>query len=345
MERQPLISIIIPVYNVEQYLNECMESVLNQTYTNLEVVLVDDGSKDNSPKMCDEYAAKDCRVKVIHKENGGLISAWVAGVEKSEGTYVVFLDSDDWIDFTMIEDMVKYASETGKEIICGNYIIEKAKKSVPVRQAFEPGIYDRKVIEQDLIPILLGKEQRSIHFSRCMKLISKELIIENIPYCHRELTMGEDVGIMFPAILDAQRIVILEEGYYYHYRFVDTSMAHKYNRRLYEKVNLLYDTLKKTIVEKIKEDERKELFMDCLQKEYVFLFFLVMKNELRGPKKDSVKRIQKRIQEAQKDKGLKGVSVEINSNANKLLYFIMEHPGRLQIMLGRFVIGLFDRIQ
>lgn len=345
MEKQPLISIIIPVYNAQQYLDECMTSVLHQTYTNLEIILVNDGSKDKSPKMCDEYAMKDARVQVIHKKNGGLISAWIAGVEKSEGEYLIFLDSDDWIDVSMVDDMVKHTLRCGKEIICGNYIIEKEKKSVPVKQAFTSGIYDRKAIESKLFPCLLGKEQRSIHFSRCMKLISKELIVENIPYCHRELTMGEDLGIMVPAILDAERIVVLEEGYYYHYRFVDASMVHKYNPRMYEKVNLLYDTLEKTICKKIKEEERRVFFLNCLKKEYVFLFFFIMKNELRGPKKDGVKRLQRMLLEAKTDKGLKEASIEINSRANKLLYYIMEHPGRLQIIFGRFVIGIFDRMQ
>ena len=125
MKKQPLISIIIPVYNVEQYLDECMASVLNQTYTNIEVVLVDDGSKDRSPSMCDEYAKKDSRVQVIHKENGGPMSACIAGVEKSKGEYLAFMDSDDWIDLTMMEELVKETSGNEKEMICSNYIIEK----------------------------------------------------------------------------------------------------------------------------------------------------------------------------------------------------------------------------
>ena len=107
MDKQPLISVIVPVYNVEQYLSKCVESILGQTYTNLEIILVDDGSPDNCGKMCDEYAAKDKRVKVIHKENGGLVSARNAGYDIMSGDWHMYVDSDDWIDANMCEKLVK----------------------------------------------------------------------------------------------------------------------------------------------------------------------------------------------------------------------------------------------
>lgn len=93
----PLISIIVPVYKVEQYLDECVQSIRKQTYTNLEIILVDDGSPDRCPEMCDEYARLDSRIKVIHKPNGGLSSARNIGIESSHGEWIYFLDSDDWI--------------------------------------------------------------------------------------------------------------------------------------------------------------------------------------------------------------------------------------------------------
>ena len=92
-----LISVIVPVYNVEQYLDRCIGSIVNQTYTNLEIILVDDGSPDNCPTMCDNWAEKDCRIKVIHKQNGGLSDARNAGLAVASGEYIAFVDSDDWI--------------------------------------------------------------------------------------------------------------------------------------------------------------------------------------------------------------------------------------------------------
>lgn len=345
MKKQPLISIIIPVYNAEQYLKECIDSVWNQTYEDLDIVLVDDGSKDNSPKMCDKYARKDGRIQVIHKENGGLVSAWKAGVEKAKGDYVVFLDSDDWIDLFMIEDMVNHATGKGKEIVCGNYIIEKENQTISVKQSLEPDTYDRRRIEKKILPYLLGQEERIIHYSRCMKLISRELILDNMQYTNEKLTMGEDAGIMIPAIMDAEYIVVMEDAFYYHYRFVDASMVHKYNALMYEKVELLYENLRETIQKKISEEKQKETYLESLKKEYVFLLFFVLKNELRGPKEACIKRIHEMIEKANKEKGLKEIKVEVNSKANKLLYYILKHPNKLSILFGRAAVGLFDKMQ
>ncbi len=113
---KPLISIIIPVYNVEQYLHRCVDSVLNQTYKNLEIILVNDGSPDNCPFICDEYAKKDKRIIVVHKENGGLSSARNAGLEIVQGEYISFIDSDDWIHENYIEILYKNLHEKKADI-------------------------------------------------------------------------------------------------------------------------------------------------------------------------------------------------------------------------------------
>lgn len=98
-----MISIIVPVYNVEKYLERCIESIVNQTYKDIEIILVDDGSPDNCPVICDRYAEKDNRIKVIHKQNGGLINARKSGLEIAQGDYIGFVDSDDWIEPEMYE--------------------------------------------------------------------------------------------------------------------------------------------------------------------------------------------------------------------------------------------------
>lgn len=345
MEKQPLISIIIPVYNVEQYLDECMASVLNQTYTNLEIILVDDGSKDNSPQMCDEYAKKDTRVQVVHKKNGGPMSACIAGVEKAKGEYLAFMDSDDWIDLNMLEELAKETTGNEKEMICSNYVIEKTNQSIKIKQSMKPGVYDRKSIEEQLFPCLLGKEERRIHGSRCMKLISKKLISDNLDYAELNVSMGEDLYLIFLAVLDANRIVVVEEGYYYHYRFLESSLVHKYKPHMHEEVGRLYDSLQHVIQYKVKvkEKQQKEMFMQGLQREFIFLFFFVLKNELRGPAKACVTRIQKYIKEEKKAKGLEHINVEVNGKANKLLYLIWKKPNAFRIAAVRFIISIFDK--
>lgn len=125
---KPLISVIVPVYKVEPYLRKCVDSILNQTYTNLEVILVDDGSPDNCGAICDEYARKDSRVRVIHKENGGQASARNAALEVSSGEYVAFVDGDDWLDEHLYEQVIGYAPFDAALFGC-TYVDEATGKS------------------------------------------------------------------------------------------------------------------------------------------------------------------------------------------------------------------------
>lgn len=111
-----LISIIVPVYKVEEYLDECIGSIVRQTYENLEIILVDDGSPDNCPEKCDNWAKKDPRIKVIHKKNGGLSKARNEGMSKATGKYIAFVDSDDWIEMTYVEHLYRAIQKTGADI-------------------------------------------------------------------------------------------------------------------------------------------------------------------------------------------------------------------------------------
>ena len=127
MEQDILISVIVPVYNVEAYLARCVDSILAQTYHNLEIILVDDGTKDSSDKICDAYAEKDPRIRVIHKENGGLSSARNAGIDIARGEYLGFVDSDDWIEPEMYETMLELAKKHDAKIVCGGrYDVDSA---------------------------------------------------------------------------------------------------------------------------------------------------------------------------------------------------------------------------
>ena len=163
-------------------------------------------------------------------------------------------------------------------------------------------------------------------------------------FCNPEITMGEDLNIMFPVFLDAERIVIVENGFYYHYRFVDVSMVHKYNGNLYDKINVLYRTIKKIICDKFSKDSKLEMFLNALKKEYVYLLFLVIKNELRGPVKGCTERVCQIIKKSKQEEKLHDIQVEVNGKANKLLYFIWNHPGRISVFIGRSAVVIFDRL-
>ena len=119
----PMISVIVPIYNVEKYLARCVDSIVNQTYKNLEIILVDDGSPDRCPQMCDDYAEKDSRIKVIHKKNGGLSDARNAGMAVATGEYISFIDSDDWIETSMFELLLNNIFQYDCEISCGGIMM------------------------------------------------------------------------------------------------------------------------------------------------------------------------------------------------------------------------------
>lgn len=117
-----MVSIIVPVYNIQDYLPACIDSILAQTYKNFEAILVDDGSKDNCGEICDEYATKDARVRVIHKQNGGLTSARNAGLKVARGEWIMHVDGDDWIEPDMLELLVAYAEQTGADLVFGDFV-------------------------------------------------------------------------------------------------------------------------------------------------------------------------------------------------------------------------------
>ena len=119
MSDKPLISVIVPVYNVERYLPRCIESILKQTYTNFELILVDDGTPDRSGIICDRYAEKDSRIRVIHKENGGVSTARNAGIDAAKGEWITFVDSDDWVSVKYLELLAECLDQNDYDLIVG----------------------------------------------------------------------------------------------------------------------------------------------------------------------------------------------------------------------------------
>lgn len=335
------ISTIVPVYNAIKYLDKCVGSLTSQGYRNIEIILVDDGSTDGSGEACDKLAATDARIKVIHKENGGLVSAWKAGVVASTGEYLSFLDSDDWVDTNMFEEMAELLTGCDKEIVASDYIIEKdTGEQTYVYQEIEPGIYDREAIENKVIPNLLGHEHRYITISRCMKLISRKLILDNIQFVDEKTVMGEDATIMYPALIDAERIVIMNHKAYYHYWYELQSMAHKYDKNMLSKVQLLRDTLDKMLHAKFTGDELTNR-LGQLDQEYIFLLMLVVKIEARGNIKGYHKAILDMCKETETRKLIKETKVKVNDKSNKLLYLTMRHPNRITTGLLRLAMKVY----
>ncbi len=334
------ISIVIPVYNTAKYLDECMTSVLSQSLSDLEILLVDDGSTDGiSPKMCDDYAERDKRVKVIHKENGGLMSAWIEGTVEATSDYISFVDSDDWIDTDMMEKLYEHtdSSFATSEIIAGNYIVEKARERRKETQALKPGVYEGAALD-DVRKRLLGEEARPVTMSRCMKLISRNLILDNIKYCNPSISMSEDVNITLPCLCDVRRLVIMEGSYFYHYRLVSDSMVHGYNPKLLSNLELTDKTFREILKDK------KILNADHqMDREFVMILLVVLKNELRCREGDTHKRVQKIYLRPDIRKKVLDTQISVGGAANKLLYFTIKHPNAVMVALSKTIITAYDR--
>lgn len=337
------VSVIVPVYNAADYLEICVQSLISQNYINLEILLIDDGSTDDSWKLCKQLAQKDHRVLALHKENGGLISAWKYGVEHSTGDYLSFVDSDDWVEPQMIREMAEYLNGNVPEIVASDYVIERDDgTSQYVYQQLSPGTYEKESIRREVLPRILGYEHRYVTISRCMKLISRQLILDNMHYSNPEIRMAEDATIMLPCLMDCQRLVIMEQKAYYHYRYVTSSMAHKYDKTLYENNQKLRKIITQIIHDKFQGEEQKFMEQQA-DKEYIFLMLLVLKNEARGNPKGCYQNIAGICKMPEVKSLVQHTKVEVREKSNQLLYFVLRHPNTLAILILRMAMIWYYR--
>lgn len=208
-KKSPLITVIVPIYKVEEYLDRCIESIINQTYENLEVILVDDGSPDNCPKMCDEWAKKDKRIKVIHKENGGLSDARNRGIENANGKYISFIDSDDWIENNMISTLYKFLVETSSDISTCK-LISRKEFIKSENKVEEKSNYKEFSRNEYLLKYFKIGSQETVYYA-CNKLFKSKLLSNN------QFPVGltsEDVLGTYKAILKADKIVEVDANLY-----------------------------------------------------------------------------------------------------------------------------------
>lgn len=334
------ISIIVPVYNVEKYLERCVNSILNQTYANTEIILVDDGSTDRSGSICDEFANNHNHVRVLHVKNGGPNKACYEGLQVSTGEYICLCDSDDWVDEEMLSEMYRCLTTDKKQIICCNFIIED-KNGAGKRgyHGAKPGIYEGERLKNEIVGELLGHENRKVSMSRCMKLFSRELLVHNTQFWDFKLRMGEDMTIVIPAVLDSERIVIMKDAEFYHYLFVASSIVHKYTSGLYENIKYLKKVLKDILI-------KKDAYVaEQCEKEYLYLLMLVLKNEARGDRKDGISRIKRICKNEDTAKKLSLYSIETKGMVEKGCKLVMRYPNFVMIGCLIAAIRTYDNIK
>lgn len=223
------VSIIIPVYNTEKYLQKCLDSIIRQTLKDIEIICVNDGSTDGSSRILDGYAVQDPRIKVIHKENGGLVSARKNGLSAATGKYIGYVDSDDWIEPEMYERLYRLACEQAVDVVmCGRYE-DSGQNSRAVYHGFDEGRYDKEELIKSIYPNMIvnkGFFEWGIFPGVWDKLFRRECLEKFQMAVDERLTMGEDAACVYPCLLNVDSIYILRECLY-HYRQTVSSMVKK----------------------------------------------------------------------------------------------------------------------
>lgn len=246
MMKDTLVSVIVPCYNCSGTLKKCIESIRDQTYGCIEIILVDDGSEDDSSAMCDEYVAKDKRITTIHQENGGLVRAWKAGVRRATGEYIVFCDSDDYIDNDLVEKTVQTAVKTGADIITFGAKAEYSGRNQSIfENKLSNSLYTADEFRKIKDSILFTGEMGSqiILSSRWSKLYRKTLLMECLDDISDRLTNGEDAVTTYVTVIKAESLFNIADYYPYHYLRNNQSMVGKHDPTWFAKMAFLRDEL------------------------------------------------------------------------------------------------------
>ena len=281
-----MISVIVPIYNVEAYLRYAMESLFNQTYKDFEVILVDDGSTDDSGKLCDQYASEYDWVSAYHKENGGLSDARNYGVAKAKGEWIVFLDPDDYFEPCALELLMELQKQTGARIVAGKGNDTYDHESYQYYQLNEE-ILSKAILlssEETLIEMLYGKMAT---VSAWAKLFPKD-IVEKYPYPKGKIY--EDLYVISDYLKEVESVCIIDLGIYHYYRRPNSITLSNFNSKhydFYHSMNHLEDVVKKDYSDNINLDDAviARLFIGSLH-----IFILITDSS-----KEEITRIQRKI--------------------------------------------------
>ena len=322
-----MISIIVPIYKTEKYIQKCISSIANQTNKHIEIILVDDGSPDSCPEICNEWAEKDKRVKVIHKKNGGLVSARKAGLEIANGDYIGFVDGDDFIEPDMFEKMQDMISEYSPDMVLCDFYYDFGDKAEESRQLFTRKFYNKNALISELYPkMLFSGEYYKFGINPCCwsKVYKRELLEKNLALVDNKIKMGEDAAFTYPCLLDAETVCTISEPLY-HYMIHENSMTQSYDENLKNIILLPYN--------RINEKNAESSFDISAQLNYYLLYLVnfLIRNEIAG---GNVKEI---IDEILNNKEIVDSIKKIKTNClplhTKIIAFAVKTKSRLFLRL------------
>ncbi|SHG36498.1 glycosyltransferase family 2 protein [Flagellimonas flava] len=254
------ISVIVPIHNIEPYLPKCIDSLLVQSFTNFELILVDNGSPDNCPEICDRYASTDDRIKVIHKVNEGLLSARKAGLEKAQGKYIAYVDGDDWVDIFYLDTLYKMAKANDSDMVVTGHFREFDGKIETIKPLFT-GNFDQSDIESSILPnaIYNGRFcEHNISTYVWNKLFKRELLITYVLDIPNDIIMGEDAAITYTYLTLSKRITICDIPIYYYRQRPDSIVKSIEDPEMeYRRLSLLLVFLRERLSPYLSEENLK----------------------------------------------------------------------------------------
>lgn len=312
-------SVIVPVYKVEGYLQNCIESVLNQTFSDFELILVDDGSPDKCPEICDSYKEKDDRIKVVHKANGGLASARRAGIKVASGEYVYNLDSDDLIENDTLECAYKIIKETECEIVSFSYRWVKNGNTVGITEdGLEEGFYTDKNFEKYIYPkILMDKNMNHLSYYLAGKAIKREFLTPIQLGVSESISLGEDLCCVVPCYLNAKSVYISKKKAYL-YTVREDSLSKEFNTKQIKLIENVINEISKNDTSKIADFDKQLCRYSC------FMCFAILASAAEGNHFKSLKTIKSNILDSVHSEKIRCAEFERISVKSRISIFFMK---------------------
>lgn len=319
-------SIIVPIYNVENYLCECLDSIVDQTYKDYEIILVDDGSTDKSGVICDEYSEKYEEVSVIHKMNEGQASVWMnEGLASVKGDYVGSIDSDDWVDSDLLEGISAEIDNSQPDILVYGYKNVSGQGEQINKINTRKGYFSREDIRSEILPMLINtggfQNRNCMYLSRVNKFIKRDLLVRNKQYYDSRFSFGEDNFWTIPNVLSANSLYVFSDWYPYSYRINPTSTIHSYHEGLWEKFCELAQA-EIDILKAFDKDWMSEQVYNDMVLHAAISINNVMRGGLKG--KSAIDEIKKIVENANLRKGLQGVRREMCSTSEWINVTLMK---------------------
>ncbi len=297
MKAKDKVSVIVPIYNIEKYICTCVDSILNQTYKNLEIILVDDGSTDGCPALCDSYAEKDGRVKVLHKENEGQMIARKLGLSNAEGDFFAFVDGDDFVEKNMIEKMLEALQKENADIVLCGYKRVFSDRTFETHLFETDKIFDEnesKVIHRRMIGMTGQELCKPENHDRLVtvwgKLYSKKCAENGLVLSERKIGSLEDAVYNLGAFEKCKKAVYIDENLYCYRRDNVSSFSESYKKDLSDKWEVLYDYFEAYIG----RNGLPEEYQDALYNRIALGMLGLTINELKNPENDFKKALSLR---------------------------------------------------